>query len=105
MGRVPFGIIYKITNKLNSKVYIGQTTQKLSKRQLIDIDIERKLKLKKKNATSQYRGVVSQYGTHTAYFTRNGRTICLGVFTDEKTAFAAYKAAYLEKYHRPSPRR
>ena len=28
----PYGIIYKITNKVNGKVYIGQTTKSLKKR-------------------------------------------------------------------------
>ncbi len=72
--------------------------------QLIDTDINRKLKLKKKNATSQYRGVVRDKDKFTTYFSKNGKTICLGSFTDEQAAFAVYKAAFMEKYYRSHSR-
>ncbi len=69
---------------------------------LIQKDLNRRLKLKKKNSNCSSRGVVKTGSKYFSYFKKNGKTICLGSYTTELEAFAAYKAAFLEVFYRKS---
>lgn len=54
-----YGVIYKVTNKLNKKVYIGQTKQKLKKRKEQHIYCAKRLNEYK----SHFHSAIIKYGT------------------------------------------